>query len=51
MSEEKRYRVVLTAPRESEAGLLPEGTVVNIILWDGRSPYLPEPDTRLEAEE
>jgi hypothetical protein len=43
-----RYLIVTIADSfDGDGTLIPAGTVINEILWDGISPYTPPPNTRL----
>lgn len=49
-NEEKRYKVILTEPRMVGDEIMPTGSVINVIIWDGVSPFTPETGTKLEEE-
>lgn len=50
MPTEKRYKIVLTQARQMGDEMLPVGSVINIIVWDGATPYAPEEGTELVEE-
>lgn len=52
----KRWLVITTVDIHTMDGegnpvVIPAGTAINEILWDGVTPYEPPPDTRLEPVE